>query len=1269
MKKILTLAAVSILSLMSRQSSAQMIGDCNFLKGRSIEIGIAPNGAYGSTIAAPAGYHPGAGNTLYDPGSGVTSFGGQLGFVADPAGDGWTVGTPPKYGDFFVPGSPQEGWSIQVNGVQSNAWLTNLSFTGTGYTGTLSGTTTGYTTSGSTPVIKGIWQGQTSDPLSITQTTILDTTKLYFIVNVKIKNTGTSVANNVYYLRTLDPDNEQEQSGDFTTENHIEYQLPNPDNKVMVTAKGTTYPDAFIGLGTKDCRAKCFIIRFSLTPFDNLSTLYDESSVGNYYYTLGTTDINDEGIGLVYNLGNILPGDSTELSYAYVMRASDLDSALASTAPAPVVGSTLLLPGSDTINGCSLTTDTVSVTINNGSGYTWVWSPATGLSSTTGTSTVVDLTAVPVITTYTVIGTPLSASLCSNDTFHFTVMPGASTGPGVSPVYYCQGATSAPLTAIGSNLRWYTTPTGGTGSLTAPTPSTTVPGVYVWWVSQQVGSCTESVRVPITVYVTNTPIVVASNNSPICQNSTLVLTSTDTVTTGVISYSWSGPGGYTSTANDPTIPMVGIAASGIYTLTLTHNGCTATDTTLVVINPAPVISGITFTMPSECNVSDGTMTLLGLSPSTAYSGYYTFNSTTSTGFFGTTDATGALTITGLHAGLYTNIYVLGANGCPSNLMTLSLPDGAAPPAPILSSNGPICADSTLRLFADADTLTGITFSWSGPAGFTSTLQNPVITTASTVNSGTYLCTITKIATGCTSVAGTVNVLVKPTPTASITGNSPVCEGFTLTMTASSTPTGATFSWSGPGGFTGASSTTVIDPAPLTSAGVYTVVATLNGCPSMPATYNAVINPIPAAPTVSPIEYCQYDVATALTAIGSNIRWYTVATGGTGSATAPVPATNAPGNTTYYATQSVLGCESPRAPLVVTVKLKPVVFATPLRNSICHHDTLSIRATGGSYVGATYSWVYPMGASLVSGNDSASGPLVIRFDTSGIRVVSVTATLNGCSTTNFTTIYVVPTPTLDLYATPVVCMGDTALVGLTSTTYFPAIGSYSWGFDGGTVVSATSGTGGPYRVKWNTPGAKVISVTGYTLQSACPSVTMYDTIQVRKNPVATFTLASESCAGDSLLFNADSVNAANSYLWTPEPYFVGLTGGPEAVGIMLSSNTIHLTVTDPYGCTGEDSLYVEVAPCCMMTFADAFTPNNDGVNDYFRPITDGNHQMNTFRIVNRWGNTVYETTTTSSRGWDGTTAGVPQDMGTYFWYCRYQCAGNTIEKTGNVVLVR
>lgn len=95
---------------------------------------------------------------------------------------------------------------------------------------------------------------------------------------------------------------------------------------------------------------------------------------------------------------------------------------------------------------------------------------------------------------------------CESPRFAIVVNVSAATLPPIvtSPVTYCRNSVAVPLTASGTNLLWYTTATGGTGSATAPTPSTATAGSTIYYVSQT-QSCGESQRAAITIVVTPTP--------------------------------------------------------------------------------------------------------------------------------------------------------------------------------------------------------------------------------------------------------------------------------------------------------------------------------------------------------------------------------------------------------------------------------------------------------------------------------------------------------------------------------------------------------------------------------------------------------------------------------------------------------------------------------------------------------------------------------------------------------------------------------------------
>nr|MBA3830199.1 hypothetical protein [Taibaiella sp.] len=349
MKKLFFVQFVSVLCLMLLAHSVfAQLDSCNaFLGGSFIEVGVNTNGAYGSSVSAPPGFHPKGGssvtNTCYP--SNCVPFGNGLGFVADPAKDGWTVGTPPYFGDYFLPGTPQEGWSLQADSFRIDGWNGSAGCGGNAFAYYGSKriepgfANVKYSVQGKLKTT--IWTG-IFDSLNIIQTTIMDTTSVYFTVYVEIHNISTVAKHNIYYLRTLDPDNDEpEPGGGFTTVNTIEYQLPNTKGATLVSGVGQSSSLAYLGLGTLDCRARCFIINIGLFPSsgygngNGLDAMYNNGTgldgVTTTAYKYSGTNTSDQGIGLAFKLGDLNPGECTSLPYAYILRKADLDAAFAST--------------------------------------------------------------------------------------------------------------------------------------------------------------------------------------------------------------------------------------------------------------------------------------------------------------------------------------------------------------------------------------------------------------------------------------------------------------------------------------------------------------------------------------------------------------------------------------------------------------------------------------------------------------------------------------------------------------------------------------------------------------------------------------------------------------------------------------------------------------------------------------------------------------------------------------------------------------------------
>jgi beta-glucanase (GH16 family) len=163
--------------------------------------------------------------------------------------------------------------------------------------------------------------------------------------------------------------------------------------------------------------------------------------------------------------------------------------------------------------------------------------------------------------------------------------------------------------------------------------------------------------------------------------------------------------------------------------------------------------------------------------------------------------------------------------------------------PAATNNGPVCAGSTLNLTASA--VTGATYAWTGPNGFTSSEQNPSIANVTGAASGVYS---VMVAVGdCTSSPAITTATVNSNPAPTAGNNGPLCAGSTLNLTASTVP-GALYSWTGPNGFSSTDENPSIANATTNAAGVYSVAVTVGACSSAAGT--TAVTVIPPVPSLS-----------------------------------------------------------------------------------------------------------------------------------------------------------------------------------------------------------------------------------------------------------------------------------------------------------------------------------------------------------------------------------------------------------------------------------
>jgi gliding motility-associated-like protein len=446
---------------------------------------------------------------------------------------------------------------------------------------------------------------------------------------------------------------------------------------------------------------------------------------------------------------------------------------------------------------------------------------------------------------------------------------------------------------------------------------------------------------------------------------------------------------------------------------------------------------------------------------------------------------------------------------------------------------------------------------------------------------------------------------------------------------------------------------------------YYLSQTVNTCESGRTPVTVQVVPQAPPPTVtSPIAYCQNDPSQPLQAVGQNLLWYTSDTALAGTPIVPTPNTGSQDTMTWYVSQTINGCESVRVPVEVYIKYRPNALVLASRDYVCAGDTLLISYYGNADgdLGVTFNWSFPSGSTVLSG--SGQGPYIIRFNTAGNQRITLTADNGGCASPQAhydVEVRAIPEFTLNIQESA--CQGD--LVNLSINQITPAIDLFVWDIAGGEKVYASE-TAGPYGVKWNTPGPKTITVTA--TDNACTSPVIQDEIFIRALPDARITvLGDKICAGDSIqlegLYSPDY-----SYQWLPEQFFSEINSYRQWAKIDYARE-ITLNITDIYNCKSTNTIFIQPENCCTVSFPTAFTPNEDTRNDVFRPITAGNQKITKFIVKNRWGLQVFESAD-DRRGWDGKLGGIPQDMGAYFYYIKYQCSdGKYYEDRGEVMLVR
>jgi gliding motility-associated-like protein len=909
----------------------------------------------------------------------------------------------------------------------------------------------------------------------------------------------------------------------------------------------------------------------------------------------------------------------------------------------PVVVTINPLPVSDAgpdVNICS----GIPASIGSAStaGYNYAWLPAAGLSATNVSNpniTTVNAGTTPNVTTYTVTTTVASTGCTTTDDVLVTVNPQpvlAITNPAAVCAPGSVDITVAAVTAgsTGGGTLTYWTDAAATSPLAAPT-AVAISGTYYIKVTAT-GGCTDID--PVVVTINPLPVSDAGPDVTICSGTAASIGS---ASTAGYNYGWLPATGLSAAnVSNPNITTVNAGTTPIvttYTVTTTvvSTGCTTTDDVLVTVNPQPVLA---ITNPAAvCSPGTVDITAAAVTAGSTGGGTLTY----------WTDAAGTSPLAAPTAVATSGTYyikVTATGGCtdidPVVVTVNPLPVSDAGPDVTICTGTPASIGSA--------SIAANSYSWSPGTGISATnVSNPSNTT---VNGGTspivttYTVTTTVTATGCTTTDDVV-VTVNPFPVLATTDPAPVCAPNTVDITAPAVTAGTVGSGVYSYWTNAAATAALASPSAVSASGTYYIqLVSGTGCSDLDSVV-VTINPLPVSNAGADLTICtgSSGLIGAPPVVGFSYQWSPV-TGLSDPAIAypTVTLTNvstAPVSTTYTVTttNTATGCISVDS-TVVTVN--PVATANAgSSQSVCSGVSLTLAgAVGGSASGGTWSG----GAGTYSPNNNTLNavytPSAAEYAAGSVTLTLTTNDPAGPCTfaSSSVTFFFFQNPVVsftvdDPNGCPVHCANFT---DQSTVTPGDMLVSWHWDFgDGG--VDSVQNPAHCYPIT----GIYDVGLTIANNHGCTASYTQIHFVEVYAVPVAEFTPVPNPASvldPEVTLTNGSSPDVIS---WT---YYFG-DGDSIAPNV---SSPVHLypseepgtyiaslIVINADGCVDTVQKPVDIGPEFTFFIPNAFTPNGDGVNDYFYGQGIGIKKYDIW-IFDRWGNMIYHGDDINASMWDG-----------------------------------
>ncbi|MCX8079970.1 MAG: gliding motility-associated C-terminal domain-containing protein [Bacteroidia bacterium] len=758
-------------------------------------------------------------------------------------------------------------------------------------------------------------------------------------------------------------------------------------------------------------------------------------------------------------------------------------------------------------------------------------------------------------TSYTLVGTGTNG--CNNTTvanLQVFQPPQLSSTPSIFPSN-CSSSTGSitNISISGSSPFTYTwTNTLSQTVSNSPNLVNQPAGTYNLFVKDNNGCISQFG--PFNIVNPNAPPAptVSVNANQLCAGQTILLSAAGSGSG--LTYNWSGPGGFNSNLQNPSIPNAGTGNSGVYSVFTTSAGCSGPAGQVTVIvhplpNPAASSSQSVYCQPQTIQL------FVTSASSYTWSGPGGFSSNQQNPVINNASPSSS--------GLY-QVVVSNSAGC-TNTATLQITVNPQPTPVVSAGAGTVCEGSNLVLQSAG----GNSYIWQGPNGYLSTLQNPTLAPVSMTNSGIYTLTATN-AFNCQG-AQTVQLTVFALPSVTITNSQPsVCIGGQLTLTGNSNPSSVSYTWSGPGNISSNQQTLNVSPFQNNNIGIYTLQVLSNqGC----------IN----QNTINVMSY-------------------------------PVPSLNL-----QVSTQTV-----------------------------CSGQPVSMSASGA----INYTWTGP------SGFQSTLTTVVFnQIQNSQSGTFTVTGQdINGCIGQQTLSLPVISTPTLSNIKGDTTCIGRNLIL----TASFSPVSSVNWFADPG-LNQLLASNSNSFQPTLNANGTYTYYVQANN--AGCSSSVFPVVAQFYQMLLLTSAQPTIGAAPLQVSFSS-TISSGSSISWW---FGDGNTAnGQTPQNTYLQPGTYIATVTtSEANCVLQKTIEIQVR-YELGIIPELVTPNDDGKNDIFEIKGLEFYPNNELEIYNRWGNLVYSVKGYNN-DWDGRpnaqfktgTGRLP--VGVYFYILKLNDADNRVFK--------